>query len=83
MLSSVLALLRWSEPRLMCWIRLRKRMNDGVRHLNQAIPVLVRCRKSINSRVGICVGIKNCLICYNFKIMRLRIMSSPAFALIL
>ncbi|EAB8123142.1 hypothetical protein FQH03_09505 [Escherichia coli] len=56
MLLSVLGLSRWCEYHLMRWSLSRKMTSNRVRHLNQAILVLVRCRKSMNFRVGICVG---------------------------
>ncbi|EFB2837757.1 hypothetical protein FHD46_21495 [Escherichia coli] len=53
MLLSVLGLSRWCEYHLMRWSLSRKMTSNSVRHLNQAILVLVRCRKSMNFRVGI------------------------------
>ncbi|MCI0202459.1 hypothetical protein CBR20_07595 [Cronobacter sakazakii] len=58
MLLSALVLSRWCEYHLMRWSLSRKMTSNRIRHLNQAILVLVRCRKSMDFRVGICVGIK-------------------------
>lgn len=58
MLLSGLVLSRWCEYYLMQWSLSRKMTSNRARYLNQELIVLVRCRKPVIFRVGICVGIR-------------------------
>ena len=62
MLLSGLVLSRWCEYHLMQWSLSRKMTSNRARYLNQDLIVLVRCRKPVIFRVGICVGIGWCCL---------------------
>lgn len=62
MLLSGLVLSRWCEYHLMQWSLSRKMTSNRARYLNQDLIVLVRCRKPVIFRVGICVGIRWCCL---------------------
>ena len=62
MLLSGLVLSRWCEYHLMQWRLSRKMTSNRARYLNQDLIVLVRCRKPVIFRVGICVGIGWCCL---------------------
>ena len=61
-LLSGLVLSRWCEYHLMQWRLSRKMTSNRARYLNQDLIVLVRCRKPVIFRVGICVGIGWCCL---------------------
>ncbi len=62
MLLSGLVLSRWCEYHLMQWSLSRKMTSNRARYLNQDLIVLVRCRKPVIFRVGICVGMRWCCL---------------------
>ncbi|EFU52606.1 hypothetical protein HMPREF9544_02335 [Escherichia coli MS 153-1] len=62
MLLSGLDLSRWCEYHLMQWSLSRQMTSNRARYLNQDLIVLVRCRKPVIFRVGICVGIGWCCL---------------------
>lgn len=62
MLLSGLDLSRWCEYHLMQWSLSRQMTSNRARYLNQDLIILVRCRKPVIFRVGICVGIGWCCL---------------------
>lgn len=82
MLLSGLVLSRWCEYHLMQWSLSRKMTSNRARYLNQDLIVLVRCRKPVIFRVGICVGIRWCcliLIILNHEVkLNVRVRPSPS-----